>query len=653
MIMGLRDFFKAKRNQKFASQQSQSENLGLSDEDIARNWVSCKGCGTTTHRSVYESNLLVCQNCSYHGRLSAEDRIKLLVDPDSFREMDASITALDPLNFNDGKPYSERLEQARSKTGQQEALITGTAAMEGVNIVLAVMNFDFIGGSMGSVVGEKFVRAVHKAIELACPFIAVSSSGGARMHEGILSLMQMAKTSIALDELETARLPYISILTDPTFGGVAASFSSLGDIIIAEPKSRIGFAGRRVIEETVREKLPEDFQSAEYLLEHGQVDMVVERKKLRSTIAQILKIHGFFPSKFQIANSVGPLAKKLDKTISEPKKEISLDFEKPLFTIQKQIQELERRAASTEDHDFLDKLNSQYKEVEENIYKNLSPIDITKIARHPNRPNIENYLDMICDRWIELHGDRAGTDDAAMLTAIAEIDGSPCVIVGTRKGRSIKENQVCNFGMPQPEGYRKAKRIFEYANRFSLPVISFIDTPGAYPGLNAESNGQSIAIAENLKALAKLEVPVLAVVTGEGGSGGALAIGVANKILMLENSVYSVISPEGCAAILWRTRDKAPEAAAALKVTAKDLYNLSIIDAIVAEPLGGAHKDWQRTAMNLQEQIVAHLQELKKLDPKTLRQTRLQKYYAFGAFTENSKTLFIGKPNTQTVNKAQ
>ena len=264
--MGLRDFFKAKRNEKFASKQSQSENLNISDEEISRNWVSCKGCGTTAHRSVYENNLQVCQNCGQHGRLNASERISLLADASSFTEFDAEVKALDPLNFNDGKPYIERLEQATKKTGFNEALCIGTATIEGIPVVLAVMNFDFIGGSMGSVVGEKFVRAVHKAIEIKAPFIAISSSGGARMHEGILSLMQMAKTSIALDELETARIPYISLLTDPTFGGVAASFSSLGDIIIAEPKARIGFAGRRVIEETVREKLPEDFQSAEYLL---------------------------------------------------------------------------------------------------------------------------------------------------------------------------------------------------------------------------------------------------------------------------------------------------------------------------------------------------------------------------------------------------
>ncbi len=644
--MGLRDFFKAKRSEKFASKQSQSENLNISDEDIARNWVSCKGCGTTAHRSVYESNLHVCQNCGQHGRLNASVRISLLSDNNSFIEFDSEVKALDPLNFNDGKPYIERLEQARKKTGFNEALCIGTATIEGIPVVLAVMNFDFIGGSMGSVVGEKFVRAVHKAIEIKAPFIAVSSSGGARMHEGILSLMQMAKTSIALDELETARIPYISLLTDPTFGGVAASFSSLGDIIIAEPKARVGFAGRRVIEETVREKLPEDFQSAEYLLEHGQIDMVVERKDLRSTLAQICRIHGYFPNDFEIADSVRQVSSSKGVVV-KPKKDFPMDFEKPLLTIQKQIHELERRATTDDDQESLDKLQKQYKEVEENIYRNLSPIDITKIARHPNRPCVDDYLNMICDRWIELHGDRAGTDDSAILTAIAEIEGNPCVIVGTRKGRSIKENQECNFGMPQPEGYRKAKRIFEYANRFGLPVLTLIDTPGAYPGLNAESNGQSIAIAENLKALAKLEVPVIAVVTGEGGSGGALAIGVANKILMLENSIYSVISPEGCAAILWRTRDKAAEAAAALKVTARDLYDLGVIDAIVAEPLGGAHKGWERTAMNLQEQVVTSLKELQKLNGKELRQHRLDKYYGFGAFEDktnnkSSKKLFIG-----------
>ena len=317
-----------------------------------------------------------------------------------------------------------------------------------------------------------------------------------------------------------------------------------------------------------------------------------------------------------------------------PEKLTPLDFEKPLKTIADQIKELEKKVRNNGDQILLDKLKTQYTEVENNIFKNISPFDRTKIARHPQRPYVEDYLDLICGEgeWIEIHGDRAGSDDEAILCALAQIDGQSFVAIGTRKGRNIKENQKRNFGMPQPEGYRKAKRLFNYANKFKLPIITFIDTPGAYPGLNAEANGQSIAIAENLKVLAGLEVPVIAAVTGEGGSGGALAIGVANRVLMLDNSVYSVISPEGCAAILWRTRDKAADAAKALKITAKDLKNLNVIDEIVEEPIGGAHKDYETTAENLKASLLTHLNELKELSPEDLKKDRIAKFRNMGVF---------------------
>ncbi len=630
--MGLRDFFKTVREKKFAPRTSSTETNGLKDEEIAANWVLCKDCNNTIHKSEYLRNLSVCPSCGYHGRISLSERIALLTDRDSFKEIDTELTAADPLEFNDGKPYPETLRKAKAKTGFNEALCTGTAHIDGTKVALAVMNFDFLGGSMGSVVGEKFARVCELAIKERIPFICISSSGGARMHEGILSLMQMAKTSIALDKLSKAKLPYFSLVTDPTYGGVSASFATLGDLIIAEPKARIGFAGRRVIEETVREKLPANFQSAEYLLEHGQIDLIIKRHNLKSSISQLLRLHGFLPKDFKAEEYSPNLVDK--RAIDMPKKDISLDFEKPLLKIKSEIETIEGQITNNEDQKLLNLLKEQYSKVEDNIYKNISAIDITKIARHPNRPGAEDFLSIICGRskWIELHGDRAGTDDQAILTALAEINGKTFVAVATRKGRTIKDNQLRNFGMPQPEGYRKAKRFFEYANKFNLPIITFIDTPGAYPGVSAEANGQSIAIAENLKALAGLEVPVISIVTGEGGSGGALAIGVANRVIMLENSVYSVISPEGCAAILWRTRDKAPEAADALKLTAKDLYKLGIIDEIVPEPLGGAHKDWFQVAEALEPVIVKHLTELSKLSGSKLYEDRAAKFYAFGAY---------------------
>ncbi len=311
--MGLRDFFKKKRKEKFGG--SQSAETTLTDAEISANWVSCKSCNATIHKNDYQDNLKVCNKCNYHGRLLVDERIALLVDEGSFNEIDIDLSPEDPLSFSDDKPYAFRLDVAQKKAGTKEAVKCGVAKLNGTDFVISVMDFSFIGGSMGSVVGEKITRAIEKAIELKVPFIMVSASGGARMHEGLLSLMQMAKTSVALEQLSEARLPFLSILTDPTFGGVAASFATLGDLLIAEPQARIGFAGKRVIEETIREKLPKDFQTAEYLLEHGQLDMIIERKVMKSKISKIFEIHGF-------SDGRSPFLKKFEKNIEKKAKSV-------------------------------------------------------------------------------------------------------------------------------------------------------------------------------------------------------------------------------------------------------------------------------------------------------------------------------------------
>ncbi len=311
---------------------------------------------------------------------------------------------------------------------------------------------------------------------------------------------------------------------------------------------------------------------------------------------------------------------------------VPLDFEKPLHTLNKQITELENKSILNGNTKVLDDLKQEYEKTKKEIYKNLSPIDRVKIARHPQRPYAVDYISCISPTWYELHGDRSGKDDSAIIGGLGEIDGQTVMIIATQKGRNIKENQKRNFGMPSPEGYRKALRLFNHAEKFNMPVITFIDTPGAYPGLEAEAHNQSQAIAMNLRELAGLKVPVISVVYGEGGSGGALAVGVANRILMLENSVYSVISPEGCAAILWRTRDKSAEAANALKITAKDLYELGIADEVISEPLGGAHYNTDETCKSVLETIKKHLSELNKLSPEEVKNDRQEKFRKMGKF---------------------
>lgn len=312
---------------------------------------------------------------------------------------------------------------------------------------------------------------------------------------------------------------------------------------------------------------------------------------------------------------------------------VLLDFEKPLHALSKQISELEQKTLQNGNKKIIDNLKKQYDKVKSQIYKNLSPIDKVKIARHPQRPYPLDYIQLISPTWYELHGDRTGKDDGAIIGGLIEIDGQTVMAIGTQKGRNIKENQKRNFGMPSPEGYRKALRLFYHAEKFNLPVITFIDTPGAYPGLEAEAHNQSYAIAMNLRELAGLTVPVVSVVTGEGGSGGALAVGVANRILMLENSVYSVISPEGCAAILWRTKDKASEAANALKITAQDLYELNVIDEIIPEREGGAHYNPKATSESILASIKKHLEELKSLSREELKKDRQEKFREMGVFS--------------------
>lgn len=315
------------------------------------------------------------------------------------------------------------------------------------------------------------------------------------------------------------------------------------------------------------------------------------------------------------------------------KKEIiALDFEKPLHALSKQIAELEQKTLLNGNKKLLEDLKSEYEKAKSEIYKNITPFDRVKIARHPQRPYALDYINHISPTWVELHGDRAGKDDNAIIGGLMEFNGQAIMVVATQKGRNIKENQKRNFGMPSPEGYRKALRLFNHAEKFNFPILTFIDTPGAYPGLEAEAHNQSQAIALNLRELAGLKVPVISVVCGEGGSGGALAIGVTNRILMLENSVYSVISPEGCAAILWRTRDKSAEAANALKITAKDLLELGIADEVIPEPEGGAQYDTEETCKNVFSVIKKHLDELNKLSPEELKKDRQEKFRKMGSF---------------------
>ncbi len=313
-----------------------------------------------------------------------------------------------------------------------------------------------------------------------------------------------------------------------------------------------------------------------------------------------------------------------------------LEFEKPLVEIQEKIKEL-RKISSESGMDLnkeIETFEQQANDYKKELYSNLKPFQKLQIARHQERPNFLNYTRLICDEFIEMHGDREGTDDRAIIGGLAKIGDKKVMLIGTQKGKSTKENLEYNFGMPQPQGYRKALRLFKHANKFNLPIVTLIDTPGAYPGISAEETGQGSAIAVNLREMAKLNVPVVAIITGEGCSGGALGLAVANKVLMLEHAYYTVISPEGCASILWRDAARFPDAAEALKITSEDLTELGIVDGAIKEPIGGAHTCYSEMSQNMKDAILDSLKSLEGMSAEELREQRYNKFRAMGQFLE-------------------
>ncbi|MFN3966820.1 MAG: acetyl-CoA carboxylase carboxyltransferase subunit alpha [Endomicrobiia bacterium] len=320
-----------------------------------------------------------------------------------------------------------------------------------------------------------------------------------------------------------------------------------------------------------------------------------------------------------------------------PEELLPLEFEKPIVELENKIQELQKslnEVFSVEKEKQLKKLKEEYEKIKKEIYSNLTPSQKVQLARHPKRPYTLDYINLLFTDFIELHGDRNFSDDKAIIAGIGMFENIPVVIIGQQKGKNLQENLERNFGMPHPEGYRKALRIMKLAEKFSKPIISFIDTPGAYPGIGAEERGQSEAIARNLKEMSILKTPIISIVIGEGGSGGALGIGVTDRILMLENSVYFVCTPEACSAILFRDSTRSEEAASALKLTAQDLYKFGVVDEIIPEPEGGAHRDVKKTAENIRISLRKNILELSKIPISKLLEERYKKYRSIGVFSK-------------------
>ena len=553
----------------------------------------CNKCGGAIIAEDVKKGYYICLKCGGYFRVHAYRRIEMVGDEGTFEEWDKGLCTRNPLHY---KGYEEKIAYLQEKTGLEEAVVTGKVKIQGQDTVIGVCDGRFMMSSMGEVVGEKITRAVERATREKLPVILFTCSGGARMQEGIVSLMQMAKTSAALKRHSDAGLLYVTVLTDPTTGGVTASFAMLGDIILAEPGALIGFAGPRVIEQTIGQKLPKGFQRAEFLVEHGFVDAIVERPKLRETLGEILRMHS--------RDSV--LESTLEGTASEAAEAGGKELPEGAGNGQ---------AGASDVRDGL-KLHNQVAEAWDRV----------QISRMKDRPVGSDYIHALFTDFMEFHGDRYYRDDRAIIGGIAYFHGMPVTVIAQEKGTNTKENIEHNFGMPSPDGYRKALRLMKQAEKFGRPVICFVDTPGAFCGLEAEERGQGEAIARNLFEMSGLTVPVLSIVIGEGGSGGALAMAVADEVWMLENSIYSILSPEGFASILWKDSSKAKEAAEVMKLTAGDLYELGMVEHVFLEPSHYTVQNLKEVTREMDEKIREFIGQYGALTAEEITERRYQRF---------------------------
>ena len=575
----------------------------------------CNKCGKGIFTEDYKNNLYICPKCGGYLRMPAQKRIEFLTEKDSFEEWDTGLMTENPLHMIG---YPDRIKSLQEKTNLDEAVITGKARIGENEVVLMVMDGRFLMASMGEVVGEKIARGVERATKEKLPVIIFTCSGGARMQEGMTSLMQMAKTSAALKRHSDAGLLYITVLTDPTTGGVTASFAMLGDIILAEPKALIGFAGPRVIEQTIHKKLPKGFQRSEFLLKHGFIDKIVERKDMKTVLEKILTMHRLTAENV-VGNIIKNIAENTTKDIAENtgdnvvcnNSDIAMASKQAVDKTEKAVKKSRKQKLST-----MQKKRASEKTAWERVL----------ISREKDRPVGEDYISGLFEEFIEFHGDRNFGDDAAICGGIAYFQGQPVTVIAQMKGKSTSENIERNFGMPEPEGYRKALRLMKQAEKFHRPIICFVDTPGAFCGMEAEERGQGEAIARNLYEMSSLKTPILSVLIGEGGSGGALAMAVADEVWILENAVYSILSPEGYAAILWKDGSQAARAAKAMKLTSYDLYKAGFVEKIIPEPESYTLDSIMNVFDNLEENISAFLENSKDMTEEERVEARYQRF---------------------------
>ena len=538
---------------------------------------TCLFCNSTLKDNVAYGRHRVCPQCHFHYSVTARERVQQLADPGSFKETHRSLISLDPLSFSSQVSYRRRLFSDQRRTGLTEAAVTGSATIGGLATALVVLDFGFMGGSMGSAVGEKVALAFEMAARRKMPLIAVVTSGGTRLQEGPLSMMQMAKTSVAAARFHQKGLPYICVMANPTSGQVYTSFASLADITVAETGALIGFESLRGMEEATNSPVPAGAHTAEAQLAHGSLDFVIDREDLKETLETLLDLlhHRY---------SLKPEGKvRRSHRIEEP-------ATKPAW-------------------------------------------GKVELARHARRPSGKEFIERMVSNYVELHGDRVYGDDPSVIVAVGSLGGQGVVFVG--------HDRRHGDGQPLPEGFRKAQRGMKLAAKFKLPVITLIDTPGANASLESEQRGIGQAVASTMATMAELPVPSIAVVLGEGGNEAAIAFGVADRIIMMENAILSPISPEGAAALLYRDPSRANEVAESLRLTAADCTELGIVDGVVPETDDGAHADPAAAARHLERALLHNLSLLEQQKIKQLLKDRYKKFRRMGEYSSRFKALMV------------
>lgn len=537
------------------------------------------------------SRFAVCDYCGYHLVWSAYNRIEHLADAGTFQPIGRQVQPVDFLGFVDEHPYATKLSESQRKTGLSDAILVGKCRIGQIETVLGVLDFRFMGGSMGSVVGEQITVAFEYGRRHRLPVVIVVNSGGARMQEGIISLMQMPKTAAAIQRFHSAGLFYLSILANPTTGGAFASFASLGDVMLAEPKALIGFAGPRVAEQAMGAKLPPGSHQAETVLTAGLLDTIVARQDIPGVVAALLK-----------------------PTVTHAR---SRHAQHTQATQLPSITALTEQPAS----------NTAWETV--------------NIARHPDRPTARDYIRSLSPNFLELHGDRCYGDDPTIIAGLGDIDGRAVIFVGQQRIYSSRDHHPVEIERPKPEGFRKAMRMMDVAAQLHCPVVTFIDTSGADPGVESEQHGMAWSLAHCLSTMSNVPVPIVAAIIGEGASGGAVALALADRVVMLQHAIYEVISPEGAATILYRDAQRAEEVAGRLKLTAEDCLQLGVVDAIIPEPLAGSHTNPLVVIQALQHHLLQALTELEQVPVKQLLAQRYRKFRRYGRFQEERHSLSV------------